>query len=134
MKAPVDKIIKRTIDDYGRFAGYVKKPNGVQCLLWLIAEVGELAHAVRGELGGLCPEEDNILADMDELGMYADAVVSIQDAWKRNHGRTGRSDVRSEIPDILMILYQFSYAYDGHLPFELLLTKMAEKGFVPKDE
>lgn len=123
---------QKTLDNYFKFRGY-QTPDLEDSLLFFLTEVAELSRAIRATIGDALSDNTlNILADMEEVGLEAENVVSGRDNWVRNGDRHKEENVGDEIADCLMMLSRVASSGGFRSPDELLLEKMAKKGFYPR--
>lgn len=116
---------RNKIDKYYEFRKYVD-PEPVECLLWFLSEVGELAQTFKTEHPSYyMPIRRAVLTGLESEQLLARNGK----AWIRNNQDQSKHDVVGEIADVYMMLDRFAKSQGLPSPEECLQQKMKAKGF-----
>ena len=124
------KNFRDIIDEYYNFRKYVE-PEPVECLLWLLSEVGELCQTFKtNHPVYYMPIRRAVLA-----GLEAEQLMARDGKkWVRNNQNQSIPDMSGEIADVYMMLDRFAKAQGLVSPEECLKIKMKSKGFDIEEE
>ena len=119
------------VNSYSQFRK-LQEPDQLECLVFMLTEVGELVKAYISENPTITRYSvglDGIILIADEL----DNNISKAKKWTRNHERKDIS-VEDECGDVFMMLTKF-LSCRHTTPTQAMLNKFAKKGFhVPAEQ